>query len=190
MPVKGGIITIDLAEPEATFHPPVQLKEGGHLILRGKIGTLRLSGLDGGSILDASGLEAGQINLYGKVERGSVLKLNSPKGKVVLSTRVDHKSTVEIVAPGGDVRITKMGDPVVVDGGSRLMVTAKIVEIKGEVTGDGTRVLVTLTKLGMLIAGPVQKSAVLEYRKANPTDPEVQASAGPVSPSATFRPAR
>src|SRR5207247_1229176 len=122
---------------------------------------------------------------------GAALKLNAPKGRVTIKGRLEERAVVEITAPGGEVRINSSGgkpDQPSVDGGSRLTVVARGVEIRGAVAGDRTRVTVTLDKSGWLrVGGGVQGTAVVEYRTAAPADRTVDVAVGPVAPTAVFR---
>jgi hypothetical protein len=194
-PVDGArppqIALIEINDPEGTFTLPRGLRAGTPLILRGKVGSLHLISLGPGAIIDAGGLEAGDVYVNGAVTGGAVLKLNAPKGRVNIKGRIEEKSVVEITAPGGDVRINSSGvkaDQPSVGGGSRLTVVARGVEIRGAIGGDDTRVMITLDKAGWLRAGGgVQGTAVVEYRTVVPADRTVDVMVDPIAPTAVVR---
>ena len=79
----GNALVIDLNQPEAVYALPIAMKHGEHVVLRGKVKSLRVNGVEGGSTLDASGLEAGSIFISGEVDERSTLILNAPNGRGV-----------------------------------------------------------------------------------------------------------
>jgi hypothetical protein len=185
------VAVIELNDPEGTFSLPRGLRAGTPLFLRGKVGALHLISLAPGSFVDASGLEAGDVYVNGAVSGGANLRLNAPNGRVNIKGRIEEKSVVEITAAGGDVRINSSGvkpGQVSIDGGSRVTVVARGVEVRGAIGGDGTRVMATLDKAGWLrVGGGVQGTAVVEYRTAAADDRTVDVMADPVAPTAVFR---
>lgn len=180
-------ITIELNLPDGAYHLPFTTKKGERVVLKGKVHTLRVSGLDGGAVYDASGLEAAHVHVGSKVDGGSVLKLNAPNGKVSFAAAVVGKSSVEIVAPGGDVTFTTPGKVgAAIDGGANVNITARTTELRGEVNGVGTRLTVSLPRLGSLKVGAVRGTATVEYRIPDGKGtPDV--SAGEVAVTAAFK---
>jgi hypothetical protein len=142
-------------------------------------------------VLDASDLEAGSIYVCGRIEEGSFVKLRCADGVVEVPAAVGGRSRLEIDAPGGRVRFvypTAAGrSGSLIDGGATVVITARTVDLRGDVAGAGTRVSVTLTRNGSLQAAGIRDSAMVEYRAENATDREPPASAAVVDPSATFR---
>jgi hypothetical protein len=183
-------VVVELNDPNGTFALPRGLRTGTPLFLRGKVGALHLISVAPGAVIDASGLEAGDVYVNGTVA-GVALKLNAPKGRVTIKGRLEEKAVVEINAAGGDVRINSSGgksEQPSVGGGSRLTVAARGVEIRGAVAGDDTRVVITLDKAGWLrVGGGVQGAAVVEYRTVVPADRAVDVMVSPVAPTAVFR---
>jgi hypothetical protein len=183
-------VTIDLNEPDLAYTLSSDLRKARWVILRGRVKTLKVIGLDNGQVLDASGLEATAVSVSGRVDNGSVLKVNAPGGTVSVSAGVSGGSTVEITAAGGEVnfpqetRPTRAGSQI--DGGSSVAITARRVNLRGDVTGDHTRVTVTLTDGGWLWAEAVRGTAVVRYRAAD-GQAKPNASAGTVEPTATFK---
>lgn len=183
-------IVIELNLPNGTYHLPFAMKKGERVVLKGKVNSFRARGLDGGAVLDASGLEAAQVYIGGKIDNGSTLKVNAPNGTVTFAAAVGGKSKVEIAAPGGDVTFSAPTTPArpgsAIDGGSTVTVTARTTELRGDVNGSATRVFVSLPRNGSLKAVAVRGTATVEYRVADGKGtPDV--SAGFVSPAATFK---
>lgn len=191
MPVGGERpVTIDLNLPNGTYSIPFAMKKGERIILKGKVHTLRASGLDGGAILDASGLEAAQVYIGGTIDNGSVLKVNAPNGKVTVGGSVLGKSSVEITAPGGDVIFSAPTTPTrpgsAIDSGSIVVITARSAEFLGDINGSNTKVTVNLPRIGMLKVVAIRGTANVEYRVADGKGmPDV--SAAFVSPAASFK---
>jgi hypothetical protein len=188
-PLEGAVVR-DLGEqPDGTFTAPV-MKKGERLILKGKIQTLRVIGLDGGAVLDASGLEAATIYVGGKIDGQSVLKLYAPGGVVTVAAPVGGKSSIEIMAPGGIVNfpiqtaVTRPGSTI--DGGSQVTITGRTVDLRGDVNGIETKVRVNLPHMGVLKVAVVRGIATVEYHVADGNGmPDV--TVGAVSPTATFK---
>ncbi len=190
-PPLGRVTTIEVNEPDANYSLPFTMKKGEHVVLKGKVKALKVSVLDEGAILDAAGLEAATVYVSGKIDNRSTLKLNAPGGTVHVGGKVEGKSVVEINAPGGEVKFlyvttgTKEGSKI--DTGSTVSITARVVEFKGDISGDGTKVSVVLTRNGWLKVASVSGKATAEYKSqaAGWSPPDV--TVGPVAPTATFR---
>ena len=141
--------------------------------------------------LGASGLEAETINVGGKIDGHSVLKLNAPNGTVHFSGKIVGGAVVAVNAPGGEVKFVyatagaKEGTKI--DGGSKVSITGRFVEFKGDITGDGTEVSVTLTRSAWLKIAAVNGSATVEYRSQAGGWSTPDMTVGPVAPTATFR---
>jgi hypothetical protein len=152
---------------------------------------LRINGLGAGAILDASGLEAGSIYVCGTINGGSLLKLNCLDGVVEVPAAVGERSWLEIHAPGSSVRFVYPTTPdksgSLINGGATVAITARTVDLRGDVTGAGTKVTVTLTRNGSLKAAAVRGTATIEYKTENPKDREPPATAATVAPTATFK---
>lgn len=191
-PVPHGRVTIvELNEPDATYVVPTTVKKGEHVVLRGKVKTLRVTGLDLGAVLDATALEAETINVGARIDGHSTLKLNAPNGIVHFGGRVGGGSVVEVNAPGGEVKFmyptTGAKDGSKIDGGARVSITGRFVEFKGDITGDGTKVLVTLTRNAWLKVASVSGTAAVEYRSQAGGWATPDVTVGAVAPTATFR---
>ncbi len=191
-PPPWRVTTIDVGpNPPDVFTLPFPLKTGEHVILKGKVKTLKVYMLDAGAILDASGLEVGTVTISGKIDNRSMIKLYAPNGTVHITGKVDNKSVVEINAPGGEVKFTaltigtKEGSKI--DNGSTVAITARVVEFKGDINGTDTKVAVTLTRNAWLKVASVSGKAAVEYKPqaAGWSPPDV--IVGTVAPTATFR---
>ena len=187
----GPPVIVDLNEPDSTFTVPRMLDGGFHLVLRGKVRMLRVTDLGGGSVLDASALEAGSIYVGGKIDGGSLLKLSALNGVVAIPASVSGKSRVEINAPGSEVRFsfptTTSGPGSLIDGGSTVTITGRTVDLRGDVDGMGTKVIVKLTRNGSLKVAAVRGTASVEYRSEDSKAAAPPAAAAIVAPTATFR---
>jgi hypothetical protein len=192
LPLPGRVTTHEFNGTYGPYSVPI-LRKGEHLVLKGKgrMKTLRVHGLDAGSVLDASELDVEVIVVTGKIDGRSTLKLKAPGGTVQISAQVDGRSAVEINAPGGEVRFllttTATRDGSKIDNGSTVTVAARRVEFKGDITGTDTRVAVTLSRGGTLDVEAVRGRALVEYQSpaADWSPPTVRI--GSVAATATVR---
>ncbi len=167
LPAPGVTATHDIHEPDVAFSVPA-LRNGERLILTGEVKALRVHGLDAGATLDASGLQAGVITVTGKIDNRSTLKLFAPSGTVHVTGKIDGSSLVEVSASGGEVKFmlptTPQREGSKIDGGSRVTVTARMVEFKGDITGADTKVAIILTRTASLRVATVSGKATVEYK--------------------------
>jgi hypothetical protein len=170
-----------LDRPEGEYRVG-SLNGANTLRLSGKVKTLKVALVGGRSTLDASALEAREIYVAGRIDGGSTVKLHAPKGRIEFRSKVDGGSRLEIDAPDGTVVFTEPApaDPEApkIDGGSHVAITARVADFRGDIGGKRTRVVVTLTKGGVLSFRDVAGSVRLEYRKANPRDPDPRVLGG------------
>ncbi len=176
-----------LVRPDGEYRIGTLLR-GSTLKLSGKVKTLRVGIVDGGSTLDASALEAQEITFSGRIAGGATVKLRAPGGRVEFKSKVDGESRLEVDAPGGTVAFTQPTEPPrdgsKIGGDSTVAVTAKIADFRGAIDGTRTRVVVTLTKGGLLYFRDIAGSIRLQYRKADPRDPAPRILGGEVHDSA------
>jgi hypothetical protein len=188
LPEPGVVVTHTINKPDDTYPIPA-MKRGERVVLKGKVKTLRVHGLDAGSVLDASGLEAAVVTVTGKIDNGSTLKLHAPRGVVHLTAKVDNFSSLDVRAPEGEVRFmlptTDRREGSKIDNGSKVAITARAVEFRGDIAGNNTRVAVTLTRSGFLKVASVGGKAAVEYRALPGPLPDVVV--GDVARTATFR---
>ena len=164
--VPGEPAALVLDNPDGTSSPYV--RPGGTLILRGRVGKLVVSGLDGGAVLDCSALDAAEVVVTAPVGGGSRLLARCPTGRVTF------------IPPGG----TAGG---AIGGGAVVELEAREVGFHARIDGDGTRVKVRLTDPGVLTLGEVNGPARVEYGRANPGGPEPKVIPGRVGPGAVVR---
>ncbi len=156
------------------------------LKLSGKVKTLKIGAVGNSASLEVSGLEAKEIVFTGNISgRGSV-KLTAPGSTIRLNGKAEGSATLEINAADGSVTFVEPSalavgrDGSKIDGGTRIRITAKDVNLRGDIRG-GSRVIVTLTRDGSLKYQEVGGAAVLQYRKADPNDPDPKISIGTIS---------
>ena len=182
VPVPERAAVVPLDDPDAVHTVP-PLRKGERFVLRGRVKTLRVGDLDAGAVLDASGLQAESVFVGGKIDGGATLRVRSANGVVVVAGAVAGRSAVYIDAPGGEVKFTRGGPAI--DGGSTVTVAGRNVDLRGEVNGVETAVVVRIPGTGSLKVGAVRGIATVEYRVSGEGVPEVVA--GVVSPTAAFR---
>jgi hypothetical protein len=179
-------LAMRLDNPDGETTPVI--KPGGNMILRGRVKVLRVPGLESGAVLDASELEAEEVVVAGRIDGGSRLWVKAANGRVTFLAKIDNRATVDVQAPGGTVTFahptTPGRDGSKIDGGAVAEVTAKVVEFHGRITGDGTRVIATLTAGGRLAFAEIDGLSRLEYRKFDPDGPDPEVVKGSVRPPA------
>ena len=167
-PAPGRVTVVELNEPDAIYAVPFPMKKGEHVVLKGKVKTLRVPGLDAGAILDASALEASVVTVTGKIDNRSTLKLFAPGGVVHVAGKIDGKSVVEINAPDGEVKFllatTAEREGSKIDHDSTVAVTARVADFNGDITGLHTKVTVTLSRGALLKVAVVSGRALVEYK--------------------------
>jgi hypothetical protein len=178
---------VKLDNPAGVSAPVV--RPGGNLVLRGKVKTLHVTGLESGAVLDASDLEAEEVIVVGKIDGGSKLWVKAPNGRVTFRARIDGRSRVGIEARGGSVAFIPEAatDGAKIDGGAQVEITAKSVRLDGTIGGDGTKVSVSITVGGSLVFREIIGPSRLEYRTADPEDPEPSVTRGKVGPPAVVK---
>lgn len=164
--VPGEPAALVLDNPDGTSSPYV--RPGGTLVLRGRVGKLVVSGLDGGAVLDCSALDAAEVVVTAPVGSGSRLLARCPNGRVTF------------IPPGGTAGGT-------IGGGAVVEVEAREVGFHARIDGDGTRVKVRLTAPGVLTLAEVDDPARVEYGPANPGGPDPKVIPGRVGPGAVVR---
>ena len=167
-PPPGRVTVIELNDPDATYAVPFPMNKGEYVVLKGKVKTLRVPGLDAGAILDASALEASVVTVTGKIDNRSTLKLFAPGGVVHVAGKIDGKSVVEINAPDGEVKFllatTAEREGSKIDHDSTVAVTARVADFNGDITGLHTKVTVTLSRGALLKVAVVSGRALVEYK--------------------------
>jgi hypothetical protein len=185
-----GLVTVILDDPEQDYKVPTGTKVGVKYVIKGRVRKLEVYGMDAGDVVDASGLQAATVSVSGRVAGGAVLKANAPAGTITVHASVGEKAMLDLHAPNGEVKthyVTTEAKPGSrIDGGAQVTITARLVDLKGEVNGVDTRVTVHLHPSGILKVAAVRGTAAVEYRLLEGKGtPDV--SAGYVAPTATFR---
>jgi hypothetical protein len=185
IPPQGDVI-IPLNQPDGEYVLPPNLQKGRKVILRGRVKKLTVPNLTDGAVIDASGLEAASVSIGGSIGGRAVLKVNAPAGSVQVAATISGKAAVEIAAAGGTVLFAPANAGTAqIDGGSTVTITARNVEIGGEVNGIETTVTVNVPSNGVLRVGAIRGIATVQYRVTDGRGgPEI--ATGPVSPTANF----
>jgi len=176
--------TLDLSQlvaDEVIFNGNIN---SGSKVILGQAKTLHLRDVNQ-SIVDASALGARQIVVAGSVNAGSTIKLHAPKGTIEFLGEINDRSQVEISAAEGKVVFKGRGNSVV-NGGVKLLITARELEFTGAINGPNTEVDVTLTRGAAMNVWRISSGVRFHYRKADPSDPEPRIDAGPTA-GADFR---
>jgi hypothetical protein len=190
-PGEAPHFVVDLNYPDGhmTFPSSTFYKPGMRIVLRGRVRTLTIGSLEGGSV-DASQLVVTEKVGINKVDH-AVVKVNAPGCEVNLASAITNGSDVTVLAPMGEVNFkTAWGSTVKaprIEGGSHVVVHAKKVVVGGPITGDASHVAVTLDTGGQFKAHSVVGAAVVEYRKAKPGDPPPHVEIGEADPRAVIR---
>ena len=168
----AAVAEIRVNRPGEDFHLP-RIGEGNHVRLVGAVRKLTVDGVDGGAVLDASGLAARDVSLAGRIDGGATVSVRSEGGAVSVKEKVDGRSRLTIDAgPAGYVSFPNPGSGSrggsAIGGGSQVRITAKTVVLVGPVTGADTHVLVTLTRGGSLKVTAIDGPARLHWRQADP----------------------
>jgi hypothetical protein len=157
--------------------------------LRGRVHTLYVQSVDGGSVLDARELDAAIIVVSRPINGRSTVRLHAPGGSVTFLGEVKGQSTVEVRAPGGQVHFGKdrQDRASIINGESQVAITGRAVELRGTINGTRTHVVVALTRGGRLTVGQLNGRSRLDYRRQNPGDPAPFVHAGLIQPGAALR---
>ncbi|MBI1830585.1 MAG: hypothetical protein HYR84_03935, partial [Planctomycetes bacterium] len=177
--------TLDLSMLEADEIIITGNINGGSKVILGQAKTLRLRDVNNQSTVDASALGARHIVVAGSINGGSTIKLHAPKGTVEFLGEVNDRSTVEIAAPEGKVVFKGRGNSVI-NGGTKLHITARELDFAGAINGPDTGLDVTLTRGAVLTVWRISGGVRFHYRKAEATDPDPRVDAGPTA-GADFR---
>ncbi len=177
--LQNGVL--ELNQPNGEFKLP-PLNQGRTLKITGQIKTLRLSSINDGATLDATGLRVETILMDGGVNGRSTVKLAAPKGRVHLRGSINGESTVSIDAPDGVVILSgptgSSKDVDIVNGESKLKIVTRELELQGVINGTKTRLDVTFTKQGRLTYHLLQGQSRVDYRRADAGDPQPIVAAG------------
>lgn len=174
-PLPRSVVTLTelrVDRPTESFELP-RIGEGNRVRLVGTVRKLTVGGVDGGAVLDASGLTAQEVSFSGKIDDGAMVSVRSVNGSVSIRERVVGRASLTIDAGTGYVSFPtpseKKGGGSAIGGGSRVRITAKTVTLIGTITGADTHVVVTLAAGGSLRVKAIDGPAKLHWRQADPT---------------------
>jgi hypothetical protein len=176
----GGEIKLD--DPDGEYY--VELLSNKTLKLNGRVQRLRIGEIKDRGVLDASQLEANQVIIERGIRNDATVKLNAPGGHVEVRGPLNERGKLFVVAPDGGVTFTEKCE---VNNQSNVTLTARRVEFLGKVQGWNTQVTMTITAGGGLRFRELNNGAKMQYKKANPKDPDVDVSGGDVIGQAEFR---
>jgi hypothetical protein len=163
-PADGEVIRVD--QPNGDYKLD-RLADGKKVRLVGQAKRLVVAGLDGGAVLDATGLIVQDVHFTGPVAGGSTARVRADgAGGVFFAAAVTGRSRVAVQAGFVGFVDVARGRGSEVAGGSRVEVTARGVYLGGPVTGPDTRADVTLTHGGVLWFEELDAGATLRYRAA------------------------
>jgi hypothetical protein len=188
--VQAAVVSQDppvtrVDEPKGTYTVPV-IKGGKTVRLAGTVSTLKVGEVSGGGTLDASGLVARRVVCSGPITGRASVMLSAPDGTVEFARGIDGESTVVVSAPGGRITFPTK-EEACISGGSSVSLTARDVDLRRAIDGEKTRVVVTVSKSGVLRFAALKGTSVLEYRKADPSDPDPRLGRGSVGPGAEVK---
>lgn len=177
VPPGDGFAVLKFDQPDELFQFP-RLDAGNKVKLVGRVKRLIIEGVEGGSELDATGLDSDGISVSGKIDGGSTLRLKTDGGTISFKQGVRGGSVVELHAPKAYVSFPAAGSGgkagSAVDGGSKLTVRAKAVVVGVPVTGAGTLLDLTFSPGGSLKLAAVEDQALVRYRPEHRADPMVK----------------
>lgn len=152
-----------------------------HLRVTGRVRMLRLTDVDGEAVIDASKLQAERVIVLGKIMGKTKVFLRA--GYVEIRKGIHGDSDLMIDAGDGVVVFGKKGG---VHGASRVVITARYVDLVGPLTG-GTLTKITLSPRGVLSFRYADGGARLEYRKSSEKDEDPTIHRGEVRGGAKVR---
>ena len=175
-----AVAEIRVNRPNEDFHLP-RIGEGNHVRLVGAVRKLTVDGVDGGAVLDASGLAAKDVSLAGKIDGGATVSVRCAGGAVSVKEKVDGRARLTIDAgPFGYVSFPNPASGSrggsAIGGGSQVQITARTVVLVGPITGADTHVLVTLARGGSLKVRAIDGPAKVHWRQADPVAPPPKVS--------------
>lgn len=176
--VADGILrTINIDKPDGEYRLPT-LNNGAQVKLSGRVRTLRVDHISGGS-LDASELTADDIIFIGGINNSAKVKVNAQSSVTV--PFIDTRSEVDIASPGGKVQVGW------INGSAQVSVVAREFTLRDYLDGKDTRVTATLTAAGRFQFREIRGKTHFLWKKALVTDSEVEYQQGIIRAPAEFR---
>jgi hypothetical protein len=159
---------------------------GGSKAILGKGQRLTVHDVNDRSTLDAPELGAKVIHMDGGINGNSTIKLHAPGGVVEFRGELNDHAQVDVAAANGKV-VFKGRNDASINGGAKINVVAKELEILGAVNGPQTSLDVTFTANGALKFRRINGNVRLHYRKADASEPDVRIEMGALDARADFR---
>lgn len=186
---EGKVRRIDNPEGEYVVEP---LDGAAKVYLSGRVKTLRIGGLDGEALLEASGLEAQEVRFTGAVGGNAKARVHAPEGSVEVSASVGGRAILTIDAAGGRVIFPTPaagGAGAKIDGDPRMVIKAREVDFQVPING-GAQVTMVLSAGAKIRFTELNGSSRLTWRKADALDPDPVIGWGIVRGDARFREAK
>jgi hypothetical protein len=158
--VVGKTQVIEVDEPSGEYTLALPMQQGDQIVLKGKVGTLKIGSIEAGATLDAAQLEASTIVHTGKIDGGAKVNLNAPFGTITMGK---------------------------IDGGARVSINGRFIVLPVGVSGTNTQVRATIGRAGSLKVASVQGTAVVEYAVLYSGWSPPDVAVGPVASGAAFR---
>jgi hypothetical protein len=161
------------------------LLNGKTLKLTGKVKRLKIGQVNGRAMLDAAQLEAQEIIVLQGIFNDSTVKLNAPNGSVEFRGQLNGRVKVFVTAPNGTV--TFKANAAQITSEAKVTVTAGSIECNDLIHGWNTQLTATLTNGGQLLLKEIANGSKVQYKKANPKDPELKIEPGIIRDQAELK---
>lgn len=184
--VKNASVT-KIDKPDGEY--VVDALNAGKIVrLSGKVKKLTVGSMDGGSRLDAAGLEVQDVVFTGPINGKSYVKVRASGGSIEFRGEISGFSTVWAYATEGKVSFGSPSNRAAsaVNGDCRIHITAREVQFWGTVNGGTTQVQVRLTKGGKLLFTELTGGVRLSCRKVAKSDPDIVIEQGKIGDHAKF----
>jgi hypothetical protein len=166
-----GVLKIDSPEGEYFVEP---IDGAVHVLLRGRVKTLRIGSLGGDALLDASALKAEAIVFAGAVSGRARAQVYTAGGSVEFRGPVNGRANLIVNAPNGKVTFAGPagGRPGAGFGGeSNATIKARELDVQCPISGDA-QMYVVLSGGGKLRFTEMEGRSLLFFHKANARDPD------------------
>jgi hypothetical protein len=166
-----GVLKIDSPEGEYFVEP---IDGAVHVLLRGKVKTLRIGSLGGDALLDSSALKAEAIIFAGAISGRAKAQVYTAGGSVEFRGPVSGRANLTVNAPNGKVTFAgpAAGRPGAgVGGESNATIKARELDVQCPIGGDA-QMYVVLSGGGKLRFTEMGGRSSLLFRKANARDPD------------------
>jgi len=167
--IEAGDHRVNVNDPLGEYEMQ-DLNGQDRVTITGRIGTLRITGLNGHARLDASALTADRIVFAGPINGLVNVKVHAPGGEVTVSGTINGAPQIQVHAPGGVVTFAAQETAPAIQGDARVRVTARSVHLPGVIDGSA-RLIATLTTGGSLLVDELRGGSRCQWTKADADDP-------------------